>query len=479
MATRPKVLFATAEAFPFAGTGGLGEVGRFLPRALKALGVEVTVALPYYEVVRRGPWEPRPIAALRVEVGGREVPTRFLSLEQEGVQYLFVDQPQYFARPELYGPPGEGYPDNAQRFSSFTRALAALLEHLGWPFDLIHINDWHTALMPLYLPDRHPPVLLTLHNLGYQGDFPQEVLGDLGLKGKEKILVHAGRVNFLKAGILTADLLNTVSPTYAQEIQTPEYGFGLDPYLRQRSGDLLGILNGVDYTLWDPRHDPFIPCPYGPEDLQGKAHCKEALLRELGLPLDLRERPLLGMVGRLAYQKGLDLFLPLLPYLAERFPVVILGVGERRYEEAIRGLSERHGLLKAFFFFDEPLAHRITAGADLCLMPSLYEPCGLHQMYALRYGTVPVVRDTGGLRDTVIQVDPKEGKGTGFKFRGKRPCFLLKAVKKALRAYQDKALWHQIQRNGMAEDFSWERSAKRYLEAYRRLLGSTPGDQEP
>lgn len=470
MATGPRILFATAEAFPFAGTGGLGEVGRSLPKALKALGVRVTVALPFYRVVKEGGWGPRPVAEFGVRVGGREVPTRVLSLDRDGVTYLFFDQPEFFDRPHLYGPPGEGYPDNAQRFASFTRALVRFGELMGWPFDLLHANDWHTALLPLYLPPGRPPVLLTIHNLGYQGDFPAEVLGDLGLQGKEELLLHHGRVNFLKAGILAADLLTTVSPTYAQEIQTPEYGFGLDPYLRERSGELLGILNGVDYSLWDPRHDPYIPCPYGPDDLGGKGRCKEALLRELGLPPSVRDRPLFGMVGRLAQQKGLDLLLPVLGRLAEGHPVVILGVGEGRYEEALRELARRHPLLRPIFSFDEPLSHRITAGADIYLMPSLYEPCGLNQMYALRYGTVPVVRDTGGLRDTVRQVDPSSGTGTGFKFRGRRPCFLWRAIRRAMEAYRREDLWRRIQRQGMAEDFSWERSAEGYLEAYRRLL---------
>ncbi len=472
MATELKVLYASAEIFPFAGTGGLGDVGRYLPQALRKLGVDICLAMPLYRTVRER-FRLEEFGELPVRLGRRCIRTRVFLGDHQGIRVFFIDQPQYFDRPHIYGPPGEGYPDNALRFAAFCRALVALCETLSWPFRILHCHDWHTALLPLYLPKKRPPVLLTIHNLGYQGDFPLDVLGELGVR--EEVVLHKGRVNFLKAGILSSDLITTVSPTYAREIQTPEYGFGLDPYLRERSDRLLGILNGVDYSVWDPRKDPFIPYRYGPEDLYRKALCKRELLRHLGLPSDLMPKPLFGMISRLVSQKGIDLLLPLIPLLSQGgYPVVILGVGEEGYQEALKELSSKYELFKPIFAFDEALAHRITAASDLYLMPSLYEPCGLNQMYSLRYGTIPVVRDTGGLSDTVRQVDLHTGEGTGFKFRLKRPCYLLRAIRRGIKVYENRELWRKLQRQAMAEDFSWDRSARQYLGVYRKLLQTTP-----
>ena len=465
-----RVLYATAEAFPFAGTGGLGEVGRYLPQALKKLGIDIEVVLPFYQVVKKTGFSFHPITEFELKMGKRRIFTKILYTYYHSLKVIFIDQPEHFDRPYLYGPPGEAFPDNALRFASFTKALIKLMEKN--PYHIVHLNDWHTALLPLFLNGKRPPILFTIHNMGYQGDFPQEVLEELGIpQEKELIVLHHGRVNFLKAGILLSDLISTVSPTYAREIQTPEYGFGLEKYLEERSDKLVGILNGVDYSVWDPRNDPFIPCRFSSEDLSGKAICKRELLKEMGFPEEISERPLLAMVSRLVYQKGLDLLLPILPFLHRKgYPMVILGTGERRYEDALREHAGKSPLLKLILGYDEALAHRIIAGADLLLIPSFYEPCGLNQMYGLRYGTLPVVRDTGGLRDTVKDVSFKEKRGTGFKFRLKRPCYFLRAILRGIKAYKDKTLWQSLQKQAMNEDFSWENSAKEYLKLYQTLL---------
>jgi len=470
-----RVLYATAEAFPFAGTGGLGEVGRYLPQALRKLGLKVELVLPFYQRVKKSGLPFYHFAEFELQMGKRRIFTRILYTYYQSLRVFFIDQPELFDRPFLYGPPGEAFPDNALRFASFSKALVKLLEEES--YQVVHLNDWHTALLPLFLNGKTPPILFTIHNMGYQGDFPQEVLKELGIPPeKEPIILHHGRVNFLKVGILLSDLISTVSPTYAQEIQTPEYGFGLEDYLRERSDKLVGILNGVDYSIWDPRNDPFIPCRFSPGDLSGKSICKRELLKEMGFPEEISERPLLSMVSRLVYQKGLDLLIPLLPFLQKKgYPLVILGTGEKKYEEALRDHMKENPLLKLIIGYDEALAHRIIAGADLLLIPSFYEPCGLNQMYGMRYGTLPVVRDTGGLKDTVKDVNLKEKRGTGFKFRLKKPCYFLRALLRGIKAYEDKTLWSALQKEAMEEDFSWEKSAKEYLKLYQTLL--TPGDK--
>ena len=468
-----KVLFASAEVLPFAWTGGLGDVCRALPLALRDLGVEVEIAMPFYRMVRERGFSPSPSMEVTVPAGDREEKALVFRGDLEGVPVYFVGHDGYFNRPHLYGPPGKGYPDNAERFLFFTRALLSLGEAFGWPWDLVHCHDWHVALFPLLKGRKAPPLtLLTIHNIGYQGEFPLKALDLLRIpEGMAEAVVHRGKVNFLKGGIVTADLLTTVSPTYAREILTPEFGFGLEDVLREHSHKLHGILNGVDYRLWDPRHDPFIAAPYGPEDLSGKALCKEDLLRTLRLPEGLKARPLFGMVSRLVRQKGLDLLLPLIPrMMAEGVGLVVLGTGEERYEKGLRRLAAEHPAgMRVVIDFDEGLSHKIEAGCDLYLMPSLYEPCGLNQMYSLRYGTLPVVRDTGGLADTVEQADPRTGRGTGFKFRLFRPAYLWRAIRRGLRAYATPDLWGRLQRQAMTKDFSWRRSAEQYLKLYRRL----------
>lgn len=476
MARKIRVLYVTSEAFPFAGTGGLAEVSRALPSALRELGTEVDLILPFYEEVSRKGLPLQHLLDLRLDYGPlREAEA--LVFDGGTVRTFFIHRPEYYFRPFLYGPPGEAYADNAQRFSFFSQAVLALGKALGWPWEVLHCHDWHTALIPVLAPlGERPPVLFTIHNHGYQGAFPLDVLEEMGLPPRAReVLVHAHGVNFLKGAIICSEKLSTVSPSYALEIQTPDMGFGLDQYFRQRSKDLVGILNGVDYSIWDPRNDPYLPIRFSPKELSKKSLLKAQLMSELGFSPELSHRPLLGMVSRLVYQKGIELLLAILGILSElRLPLVVLGVGERRFEEVLLRASEGSRTIKAVLAFDEALAHKVMAGSDIYLMPSLYEPCGLNQMVALRYGTIPVVRNTGGLKDTVKQVDLKTFRGTGFKFSVPKPCYFLKALLRAVKLYGSKRIWRKLQLQAMREDFSWRRQASYYLNLYEELCNLNP-----
>lgn len=476
MARKIRVLYATSEAFPFTGTGGLAEVSRALPLALKEFGVEVDLILPFYEEVSKKGIPLRRLLDLRLDYGPFKE-AEVLVFEEGPLRTFFIHRAEYYFRPFLYGPPGDAYPDNAQRFSFFCQAVLALGRTLGWPWDVLHCHDWHTALIPVLLPlGERPPVLFTIHNHGYQGAFPLKVLEEMQLPPRAiDTLVHGEGVNFLKGAILCSEKLSTVSPSYALEIQTPEMGFGLDQYLRQRSKDLIGILNGVDYSLWDPRNDPYLPVRFSPKELSRKSLLKRELMSELGFQPELFNRPLLGMVSRLVYEKGIELLLAILEVLSKlQLPLVVLGVGERRFEEALARASESLGNIRAVLAFDETMAHKVIAGSDIYLMPSLYEPCGLNQMVALRYGTIPVVRNTGGLKDTVKGVDLKTFKGTGFKFSVPKPCYFLKALLRAVRVYGQKRIWRRLQLEAMKEDFSWRRQASHYLRLYEELCALNP-----
>lgn len=476
MARKMRVLYVTSEAFPFAGTGGLAEVSRALPLALKELGVEVDLILPFYEEVSKRELPLQRLQDLRLDYGPlREA--EVLVFDGGPVRAFFIHRPEYYFRPFLYGPPGEAYPDNAHRFSFFSQAVLALGKALAWPWEVLHCHDWHTALIPVLLPlGERPPVLFTVHNHGYQGTFSLDVLEEMGLPPRAReVLVHGHGVNFLKGAIICSEKLSTVSPSYALEIQTPEMGFGLDQYFRERSKDLVGILNGVDYSVWDPRNDPHLPIRFSPKELSKKSLLKEELMSELGFSPELFQRPLLGMVSRLVYQKGIELLLAILRALSElQLPLVVLGVGERRFEEALLKASEGSRTIRAILVFDEALAHKVIAGSDIYLMPSLYEPCGLNQMVALRYGTIPVVRNTGGLKDTVKHVDLRTFRGTGFKFSIPKPCYFLKALLKAIKLYSSKRIWKKLQLQAMREDFSWTRQASHYIKLYKELLTLNP-----
>ena len=474
-----RVLFLAAEVAPFSKTGGLGDVAGALPAALAARGHQVTVVTPLYREVKERGVAVGLTFSLRfpfgeVRAGLREV------LPGPGHRVLLLDAPDYFDRDGLYqGTQGE-YPDNHRRFGFFSIAALSAAERLGLGFEpqVIHLNDWQTGLAALALTQGFSHTALgqaksvfTIHNLAYQGNFSKAVMDDLGVPWST---FHPGgvefydRVSFLKAGLSYADAVTTVSPTYAKEIQTPEGGNGLDGLLRSRSGVLQGLLNGVDYREWNPQSDRHLPASFSRDDLGGKAVCKSVLRRRFELGGDA-QAPLFGVVSRLTGQKGVDLLLEAMPALLERGgEAVVLGSGEAVFERALLQLKARYpGRTGVELRFDEPLAHLIEAGADFFLMPSRYEPCGLNQLYSLRYGTVPVVRATGGLEDTVV--DLAEPLSTGVKFREYQGAALVEAIDRALALYRDLAALSAVRQRAMGCDFSWDVAASRYERLYRSL----------
>ena len=474
-----RILMVASEAIPWAKTGGLADVLGALPRALARLGHQADVVIPRYRNITAG----QPAGRLSVAIGARVADAPAYVLENDGVRMVFVDQPAYFDRPSLYGDGNRDYPDNAQRFAFLARAALEWSVHQGRRYDIVHAHDWQAGLVPVLLGtsfSRHPviggtPCVFTIHNLAYQGTFPAERLPALGL-GRELMRIDAleffGQVSFLKGGINFSRLITTVSPRYAQEIQTPEFGFGFDGILRFRSRDLLGILNGIDYDQWDPERDVHLPAPYSASNLKGKEAAKRAVLETFGLPVtpEALTRPLVGMVSRMVDQKGFDLIAAAAGELARLdASFVVLGTGDRRYEDMWRAMAARYpDRIGARIGFDEGLAHLVEGGADLFLMPSRFEPCGLNQMYSLRYGTVPVVRATGGLYDTVRNYDPWTRDGNGFTFDEYSPQALLGTLRWALDIYKNRDAWRGIQLAGMREDNSWDASARKYVDIYRR-----------
>lgn len=476
-----KILLVASEVAPFAKTGGLADVAGALPRALTRLGHEVHVVLPCYpEVVRRG-FTPRDSGLnFTIELGPRCCRTRVLKLDRDGITTWFIEQPELFDRPGLYGYSSGDYPDNIERFGFFCRAVLALLKQGGFRPDILHLNDWQTGLIPLLLKTDHAEepffrdlaTLFTIHNLGYQGLFPAYNLYRAGIRpdpAHRQQITHHGQISLLKSGILFADRINTVSPNYAREICTPEYGAGLEDLLKTRRERLSGILNGIDPDDWNPRRDTELPANYDPDNLSGKARCKQLLQQELGLQED-ENRLLVALVTRLVPQKGLDLLAEIWNKLQQRpIQLVLLGTGDEDIRRQLESLRRDHRQVALRFSFDEPLARRIYAGADLFMMPSRYEPCGLGQLIALRYGAVPLVRATGGLADTVIDIDDDPQHGTGFSFNAPEADALLQAIDRALDRFAEKDDWKKLIRRGMRRDFSWRRSAAAYLDLYRRL----------
>jgi starch synthase len=464
----------SSEAAPYAKTGGLADVVGALPPALQELGNQVAVVLPRYGsidlAVSRRVWD-----HMRVFLGPDLYDLTIYQTAAKHPVYL-VDYPPLFDRKGLYGEGGTDYPDNHIRFAVLARAAIGIARHL-FTADIFHCHDWQAGLVPVYLHSTFAtdPTFLgcrtvfTIHNLAFQGPFPKSALPDAALDPRLFTpggLEFWGKVSYMKAGLMYSDALTTVSPTYAREIQTHEMGAGLDGVLRDRGDVLTGILNGVDYAEWSPEVDPHIPARYSAADLSGKAVCKRKLLEEFRLPADAIERPLLGIVSRFTIQKGIDLITEAAPAMcAAGACLVSLGTGDREYEEALRRLQQDFpDRIAVRVGFDNGLAHRIEAGSDMFLMPSRFEPCGLNQMYSLRYGTPPIVRATGGLDDTIE-------KGTGFKFAESSAEALLHAVHAAVQAYSDSQGWRERMRRGMAKDFSWGASAKQYSTLYRRLAG--------
>lgn len=477
-----KILLAASEVAPFAKTGGLADVAGSLPKALKTLGHDVRVVMPCYKQINTG----RYLTDLPVPMDGHleTAIVRYVSIpaENEEVPVYLVDNHQFFYRDHMYG-----YQDEAERFDFFTKASLAMLPYIGFQPDIIHCNDWHTALMPLYLKDRYNDepfhrniaTLFTIHNLQYQGRFPYDVMAKLGLNERyysPELLEYYGEVNFMKAGLIYSDVLNTVSRKYAMEIQTAEMGEGLDGLLRKRALDLYGILNGIDYEEMNPAADPRICCHYDVHTLEHKRENKYQLQRELGLSMG--DIPMIGIITRLVSQKGLDLIAAVIDRIMELgVQFVLLGTGEEYYEKLFAEVKIRYPHQTSVNLgFDAGLAQKIYAGSDIFLMPSRFEPCGLGQLISLRYGTVPVVRKTGGLADTIKNYDPETGYGNGFTFEEYQPNRLLDTITGAVRLYQsDPEAWTRLARVAMSMDFSWNQSAIKYLELYEKAIKRRKG----
>jgi starch synthase len=480
-----RILFVTPEAVPFAKTGGLADVAGALPKALRALGQEVAIILPCYRQAREKHASRIADAGIQfpVELDTQTHPAAILRSVLPGtdVPVYLVDHPEFFGREALYGTPAGDYPDNAERFVFFAKAVLQATKALNWGPAIYHCNDWQSALVPVYLQTtlaqdsfyHNSRSLLTIHNLAYQGVFPPEAFPLTGLDPSHfnwRELEFYGKLNLLKGGIVHADLLSTVSQRYAQEIQTEEWGCGLEGVLASKADRLRGIVNGIDYSVWNPAADELIPAQYSPQDLSGKAACKRALQQASRLPV--RDVPLLGLISRLDNQKGLDLVAAIAEDLAKlAVQFVLLGTGLQEYHDLFAALGRNHPeKFGIHLTFNNPLAHQIEAGADMYLMPSRYEPCGLNQLYSLKYGTVPIVRKTGGLADTIVNCTPTslaKGTANGFSFESYSHRALLNTIKRALRVYADRRAWRRLVLAGMRQDWSWEKSARQYLELYK------------
>jgi starch synthase len=478
------IVFVASECVPFAKTGGLADVAGALPPQIARLGHKVTVYIPFYARLRAQ--FPEPSYAVRSITVPFRYYNRFASIVdgglRSGVQYYFVDCPDLFDRPELYGPAGGDYPDNAERFAFFSRAVLEATKVLGVP-DVFHVHDWQTGLIPIYLETvysldpvlRRAATVMTIHNIAYQGAFPPGTTEDLLLPWSvftmDKV-EHFDRFNYLKGGMVFADMLTTVSRKYAEEIQTPEFGWGLEGVVQGRADRLRGILNGVDYDQWNPATDRNLAANYSPQDLTGKQACRRDLLAAVGLDQVAETTPVIGIVSRLASQKGFDLVARIGEELIARdLAIVVLGAGEAAIESFFRAWSVRYPARVAVRIrYDDALAHKIEAGSDIFLMPSRYEPCGLNQIYSLKYGSVPLVRATGGLDDTIDEWNPAQRTGTGFKFAGLDPAALLAALDRALDTFPDKVAWQILMRNGMERDFGWQAAAAEYVKVYREAI---------
>ncbi len=488
-----KIAFASAEVFPYAKTGGLGDVVGALPKALLPLGCETKVFLPKYSIIDHSKYEldyDWSIGEMGIRVNGNvfTVNVYVSTLQDSSVQVYFIDCPHFFHRHNIY----TNDPDEDERFILFSKAVIESLQRLRWKPDVIHCNDWQTGLIPLYIKDNYnwdrffdnTATVMTIHNIAYQGRFPKQTIYKAEIRPElfyENSPIEVwGAVSFLKAGLMYADAINTVSNTYAREITTSDHGAGLEGVLRHRINDFYGILNGVDYDVWNPETDKHIPFHYNAENLEGKKRNKKFLMDAVKLPFR-EDVPLIGIVSRLVYLKGFDLIASaaheLIKYKAHW---VILGSGEDRFEDLFRSLSYAYpDRVYTYLGFNNELAHLIEAGADIFLMPSQFEPCGLNQIYSLKYGTVPIVRKTGGLADTVQDWNEElyhgRSTGTGFSFYDYTPYALTSTVQRALNTFKDKQTWNIIMKNGMMMDYSWNVSAKKYIELYKKAIYNRRG----
>ena len=482
-----KILFASSEVTPFAKTGGLADVSGSLPQALETLGHQVVIVMPLYRSVKEGKQNINQVEkSLFVPFRGQNLDTHaYVAKTGKDIPIYFIQREEFFDRSGLYGTSQGDYFDNPERFIFFSRSVLELTQSLGFHPDIVHCHDWQTSLIPVYLKNiyiKNPSfqqahTVFTIHNLAYQGVFSKEIMPVSGLPSElfsMKGLEYYGKMNFMKGGIVFSDVITTVSQKYAQEIQTPEYGYGLEGVLKDRSADIYGILNGVDYTSWDPKTDPHIASPFDRKNFSGKRKCKEELIEIFKLK-GSDEFPIIGMISRLADQKGFDILAEAMDSLMKLgLYLVILGTGDAKYEKQFAALGKKHpSRLGVKIAFDNKLAHKIEAGSDMFLMPSKYEPCGLNQMYSLKYGTIPVVRATGGLDDTIKEFNPESQKGNGFKFKAYSSSDLVKAVKRAIYIYKNKLLWTKLVANAMNEDFSWSKSAQKYEEIYEKALART------
>ncbi len=494
-AKKLKVLFVTSEVVPFVKTGGLADVSAALPQMLAEMGHEVRIVVPKYGAVDDRKFKIHEVVRLKdlhVQIGEKDVvfsiKSCFLPGQKVRVQIYFLDNQEYFgSRNSLYVDPysGEDYPDNDERFMLLANAVFELISKLGWIPDIIHGNDWQCGLIPAYLKTVYKDneqfskfkTLFTIHNLAYQGMFPKSSFHKLGLPeelNSEKGMEIYGKINFMKSGLLFSDVINTVSETYANEIRTDdELGAGLKQVLAKRKNDLYGIVNGIDTRVWNPEKDKHLPKKYSAKNLTAKLVNKQALAEKFGFEYD-ENIPVIGMISRLYDAKGYDLVSEIFPELMKMdVQVVLLGTGNKKYHAFFEKMTGKYpGKFACYLGFDDELAHLIEGGADIFLMPSRYEPCGLNQMYSLMYGTVPLVRETGGLADTVIRYNEKTGEGNGFMFKQYEGSALIKELKRALKTFEDKKTWVKIMRNGMKSDFSWNASAKKYLELYKTILNN-------
>lgn len=488
-----KIAFVAAECVPYAKTGGLADVAGALPAELVRLRHEVKVFIPKYSLIdenRYGLKYNWDIGEMPIRINGiiRSAHVHQSKLPDSDIDVYFIDCPHYFYRPSIY----TNDSDEDERFILFSKAVIETLQRLQWTPDIIHCNDWQTGLLPLFIKDNYnwdrmfdqTASVFTIHNIGYQGLFSRSVLFSAEIRGELFYpggpVEHNGGVSFMKAGISFADIINTVSNTYAHEILTPEYGAGLESALQKRKDDLYGILNGVDYNIWNPETDKHLPYHYTINDVGGKYLNKKYLLKHFGIKPD-ENIPLVGIVSRMVHQKGFDIFADAINDLLKlEAQWIILGSGEDRFEDLFRLLSNQFPeKVGVYIGYNNELSHLIEAGADMFLMPSKYEPCGLNQIYSLKYGTVPIVRKTGGLADTVKDWDEQSHyglkDGNGFSFYDYSGYALFKSVERAVNTFKHRDIWRKIQLNGMKQDFSWTRSAEKYTELYK-LAGEKRSD---
>jgi len=473
------ITLVTSEMAPFAKTGGLADAVSGLGKELVNLGNQVTVMMPFYRNVQVLPLGL--ISPLRMNVGGRQITYSIVEGTHKGMKMVFVDFPHFFQRPGLYGDSSGGYSDNDERFIFFTRACLEYYKRKDERPDIFHCNDWPTGLLPLFLRTHYyhdalskTAVLFAIHNIAYQGNFAGSRFNLLELGNEfftSESLEFYGAVSFLKSGLLYSDLLTTVSPTHAQEILTDEFGHRLQGVMRTRKDRLFGVLNGIDEQVWNPETDSYLVRNYSLNDLSGKKECRRKLLSDAGWSTD-DKRPILTMISRMALQKGIDLLEAASKRILDGDSLLfVLGTGGRRYEDFFRDLCRRRpDQVHVRIGFDESFAHELEAGSDLFLMPSRYEPCGLNQMYSLRYGTVPVVRATGGLQDTVQDWSEENQTGNGFKFEPHRADAFVSCVERAMRTFQEKSTWEKVIANGMRSNFSWRNSALQYMSLYDQAI---------